>query len=107
LCPCFLLAETEVAAAEFKLLEIVQATFYAMLVNKTFELGVAHEYTAERMKSSLVGLRWSTFEVWMLKIARGRVQDRPVLLPPLAMKSRFTSCSAPFVLSRLLFNRLY
>ena len=36
-----------------------------MLLNESVKLGVAHEYTAERMKSSLVGLRRSTFEVWM------------------------------------------
>jgi len=65
LCPCFSLAEAEVAAAEFDLPEIVQVMFYAMLLNKTLELGVAHEYTAKSMKSSLVGLRWSTFEVSM------------------------------------------
>ncbi|KAJ8445654.1 hypothetical protein Cgig2_009055 [Carnegiea gigantea] len=34
-----------------------------MLLNKMLELSVVHKYTAERMKSSLVGLRWSTFEV--------------------------------------------
>ncbi|KAJ8451488.1 hypothetical protein Cgig2_017879 [Carnegiea gigantea] len=39
--------------------EDFHAIFYAML------LGVAHEYTAESMKSLLVGLRWSTFEVWL------------------------------------------
>ncbi|KAJ8428833.1 hypothetical protein Cgig2_005898 [Carnegiea gigantea] len=65
LCLCFLLAEAESAAAEFELPEIVQATFYAMLLNDSVELGMAHEYTAKRMKSSLVGLRWSTFEIWM------------------------------------------
>jgi len=65
LCPCFSLAEAEAAAVEFELPEIVEMTFYAMLLNQTFELSVAHEYTAERMKSSLMGLRWSTFEVWM------------------------------------------
>ncbi|KAJ8419879.1 hypothetical protein Cgig2_007495 [Carnegiea gigantea] len=61
LCPCFWLA----AAAELELPEIVQATFYALLLNEMLELGVIHEYTAERMKSLLVGLRWLTFEVWM------------------------------------------
>ncbi|KAJ8427295.1 hypothetical protein Cgig2_002207 [Carnegiea gigantea] len=65
LCPCFSLAEAEAAAAEFELPEIVQATFYAMLLNEMFELVVAHEYRAKRMKSSLVALRWSTFGVWM------------------------------------------
>ncbi|KAJ8436722.1 hypothetical protein Cgig2_027393 [Carnegiea gigantea] len=65
LCPCFSLAEAEATAAESELPEIVQATFYAMLLNEMLELGVVHEYKAERMKSLLVGLRWSTFEVWM------------------------------------------
>ncbi|KAJ8433463.1 hypothetical protein Cgig2_014504 [Carnegiea gigantea] len=65
LCPCFSLAEAEATAAELELPEIVQATFYAMLLNEMLELSIVHEYTAERMKSSLVGLRWSTFEVWI------------------------------------------
>ncbi|KAJ8448736.1 hypothetical protein Cgig2_011357 [Carnegiea gigantea] len=65
LCPRFSLVEAEGTAAEFEIPEIVQATFYAMLLSEAVELGVAHEYTAENMKSSLVGLRWSTFEVWM------------------------------------------
>ncbi|KAJ8422958.1 LOW QUALITY PROTEIN: hypothetical protein Cgig2_031580 [Carnegiea gigantea] len=63
LCPRFSLAEAEGATAEFEIPEIV--TFYAMLLNEAFELGMAHEYTTESMKSSLVGLRWSTFEVWL------------------------------------------
>ncbi|KAJ8432914.1 hypothetical protein Cgig2_004588 [Carnegiea gigantea] len=29
------------------------------------EVGAIHEYTAEKMRSLLVGLRWSDFEVWM------------------------------------------
>jgi len=36
-----------------------------MLLNKAVELGVAHDFTFESIKSSLIGLRWSTFEVWM------------------------------------------
>ncbi|KAJ8436120.1 hypothetical protein Cgig2_001147 [Carnegiea gigantea] len=65
LCPCFSLAEAEAAVAESELSEIIQVTFYAILLNKILELVVVHEYTAERMRSLLVGLRWSTFEVWM------------------------------------------
>ncbi|KAJ8444370.1 hypothetical protein Cgig2_019928 [Carnegiea gigantea] len=65
LCPCFSLAEVEAAAAESKLPRIVQAMFYDMLLNEMLELGVVHEYTAERMKFLPVGLRWSTFKVWM------------------------------------------
>ncbi|KAJ8435395.1 hypothetical protein Cgig2_009646 [Carnegiea gigantea] len=65
LCPCFSLAEAEAAAAESGLPEIVQATFYALLLNEMLELSVVHKYTAERMRSLLVGLGWSTFEIWM------------------------------------------
>ncbi|KAJ8429562.1 LOW QUALITY PROTEIN: hypothetical protein Cgig2_010275 [Carnegiea gigantea] len=65
LCPCFSLAEARAAAAELELPEIVQATFYTMLLNEMLELGVVHEYMAGRMRSLLVDLRWSTFEVWM------------------------------------------
>ena len=50
LCPSFLLAKAEGATAEFELPEIVQATFYTMLLNEAFELSMAHEYTTESMK---------------------------------------------------------
>ncbi|KAJ8430980.1 hypothetical protein Cgig2_027693 [Carnegiea gigantea] len=63
--PRFSLSEAEGAAADFELSEIVQATFYAMLLNEAVELGVVHDFTAESVKSSLIGLRRSTFEVWM------------------------------------------
>jgi len=63
--PCFSLAEAEAASAESGVLEIIQATFYAMLLNEMLELDAIHEYTAEKMRSLLVGLRWSTFKVWM------------------------------------------
>ncbi|KAJ8420506.1 hypothetical protein Cgig2_015270 [Carnegiea gigantea] len=64
-CPCFLLSEAEGAAADFELPEIVQATFYAMLLNEAVELGVVYDFTVESMKPSLIGLRWLTFKVWM------------------------------------------
>ncbi|KAJ8422953.1 LOW QUALITY PROTEIN: hypothetical protein Cgig2_031575 [Carnegiea gigantea] len=51
LCPRFSLAEAGGVTAEFEILEIVQATFYAMLLNEAFALGMAQEYTAESMKS--------------------------------------------------------
>ncbi|KAJ8428107.1 hypothetical protein Cgig2_025449 [Carnegiea gigantea] len=65
LCPSFSLSEAEGAAAEFEFLEIVQAIFYAMLLNEVVELGVAHEFSTEGLKSALVGVRWSAFKVWM------------------------------------------
>ncbi|KAJ8431114.1 hypothetical protein Cgig2_004705 [Carnegiea gigantea] len=65
LCPRFSLSEAEGAAANFELPEIVQPAFYNMLLNEAVELGVAYDFTIEGLKSALVGLRWSTFEVWM------------------------------------------
>ncbi|KAJ8429577.1 LOW QUALITY PROTEIN: hypothetical protein Cgig2_023783 [Carnegiea gigantea] len=65
LCPYFSLAEAEIAAVESELPEIVQVTFYVMLLNDMLELGAVHEYTVEKMRSLLVGLRWSSFEAWM------------------------------------------
>jgi len=56
LCPCFSLAEAEVAAAKSGLPDIVQATFYAMLLNDMLELCTIHEYADEKMRYILVGL---------------------------------------------------
>ncbi|KAJ8427425.1 hypothetical protein Cgig2_019037 [Carnegiea gigantea] len=81
LCPRFSLSEAEGAAVDFELLEIVQMTFYDMLLIEAVELGVAHNFTAESMKSSLVGLRWSTFEVWMGcldQVLRAAQLQRPI-----------------------------
>ena len=65
------LFEAESATAEFELPEIIQATFYAMLLNEVVELGVVHDYTGEKMKASLIGLRWSTSRFgWIAWIAR-------------------------------------
>ncbi|KAJ8427754.1 hypothetical protein Cgig2_008558 [Carnegiea gigantea] len=57
LCPCFSLAEAEAAAVESGMPEIIQATFYAILLNEMLEVGVVHEYMAERMRSLLVWMR--------------------------------------------------
>ncbi|KAJ8427967.1 hypothetical protein Cgig2_024776 [Carnegiea gigantea] len=130
LCPCFSLAEAEAAAAESELPEIIQAMFYTMLLTKMLKLGVVQKYTAERIKSLLVGLMWPTFEVWMrimdevirgaqfhrqpdevdVKGARdgqGRVHDQPILLPLLATRSRPSFYFVLFVLSCFPFSRLY
>ncbi|KAJ8438935.1 hypothetical protein Cgig2_012830 [Carnegiea gigantea] len=63
LCPRFSLPEAEGAATDFDFPEMVQATFYAMLLN--FEV---HGFMAEGLRSALVGLRWSNFEVWMSRV---------------------------------------
>ena len=65
LCPGFSLSEAEIAAAELGLPEMVQATFYTMLLNDTVELGATHEFTGDGMKSVLMDLRWSSFERWI------------------------------------------
>ncbi|KAJ8441277.1 LOW QUALITY PROTEIN: hypothetical protein Cgig2_013692 [Carnegiea gigantea] len=70
LCPCFSLPAVEGAAADFELPKIVQATFYAMLLNEAVELGVVHDFMADGLRSALVGLRCSSFEVWMSRIDR-------------------------------------
>ncbi|KAJ8452514.1 hypothetical protein Cgig2_000103 [Carnegiea gigantea] len=62
LCPRFSLPEVEGAAADFELPKMVQATFYAMLLNEAMELGVVHGFMTEGSRSALVGLRWSSFE---------------------------------------------
>ena len=54
--PCFSLAEAKAAAAEVGMPKIVQATFYAMLLNEMLELDAIHECTTEKMRSLLVGL---------------------------------------------------
>ena len=57
LCPRFSLAKAEGASADFELPKMVQATFYAMMVNKAIELGVVRGFMAEDPKSALEGLR--------------------------------------------------
>lgn len=80
LCPDFSLLEAELAVAEFGIPELVQATFYAMLLNDAVEFGTAHEFTGDEMKSVLMDLKWSSFEKWvycMDDILRAAQQNRP------------------------------
>ncbi|KAJ8434801.1 LOW QUALITY PROTEIN: hypothetical protein Cgig2_033751 [Carnegiea gigantea] len=65
LCPRFSLPEAERAAANFELPKIVQATFYAMLLNEAVELGV---FYGRRPEVIPCGLRWSCFEAWMSRV---------------------------------------
>ncbi|KAJ8421484.1 hypothetical protein Cgig2_014962 [Carnegiea gigantea] len=62
LCPCFTLSEAEEAAHDFNLPEMVQATFYAMLLNDAMELGIASGFIDVDLKVSLEGLRWTPFK---------------------------------------------
>ena len=80
LCLGFSLSKAEIAATELGLPEMVQATFYAMLLNDVVELGAAHEFTGHEMKSVLMDLRWSSFKKWiycMDDILRAAQQNRP------------------------------
>ncbi|KAJ8436709.1 hypothetical protein Cgig2_027380 [Carnegiea gigantea] len=62
LCPHFLLPEAERATLDFKLLEMIQATFYAMLMNDVVELGIVDDFMADGLASTLVRLGWMSFE---------------------------------------------
>ncbi|KAJ8429187.1 hypothetical protein Cgig2_028760 [Carnegiea gigantea] len=62
LCPCFTLPEAERAALDFELPEMVQATFYPMLLNDTVELGIVSGFLVDDLKLTLEGLRWTSFK---------------------------------------------
>jgi len=53
---------------DFGLPEMVQATFYAMLLNEAIEFGVVRGFMAEGVKSALVGLRWSSFKACISRV---------------------------------------
>ncbi|KAJ8422873.1 hypothetical protein Cgig2_013746 [Carnegiea gigantea] len=65
LCPRFLLPKAERAVLDFELPEMVQATFYAMLLNDAIELGIVSDFLADNLKSTLERLRWTSFEAWL------------------------------------------
>ena len=56
LCIDFILANIEDAAHDFYIPELVQATFYAMVVNEALELGVLIKGIPAVLKSTLTGL---------------------------------------------------
>ncbi|KAJ8432305.1 hypothetical protein Cgig2_019234 [Carnegiea gigantea] len=66
LCPRFSLPEAEGAVADFELPAMVQAIFYAMLLNEAVEFGVVRSFIAEGLKSALAAeyirdhFRWSS-----------------------------------------------
>ncbi|KAJ8441400.1 hypothetical protein Cgig2_002359 [Carnegiea gigantea] len=53
------------AARDFNLREMVQATFYAMLLNDAVGLGIASGFIAADLKVSFDGLQWTFIESWM------------------------------------------
>ena len=65
LCPDFDLTVAEEAARNFRIPEMVQAVFYAMVVNEAFELDVLSRDMAEHLKLALEGLWWYIYEAWL------------------------------------------
>ena len=63
LCPHFNLLVAEEAAQDFRIPEMIQAVFYAMVVNKAIELGVLSSDLAEHLKLCLKGLPCYVCEV--------------------------------------------
>ena len=49
---------------------MVQATFYAMLLNDVIELGIVSSFLAVGLKLTLEGLRWTSFEAWLIRSSR-------------------------------------
>ncbi|KAJ8449158.1 hypothetical protein Cgig2_027160 [Carnegiea gigantea] len=60
LCLRFTLSDTEEAVSDFNIPEMVQATFYAMVVNDALELDAM-----SRDMASPKGLQWLIFESWL------------------------------------------
>ncbi|KAJ8423593.1 hypothetical protein Cgig2_003877 [Carnegiea gigantea] len=65
LCPNFDFAVAEEATRNFRFPYVVQAVFYAMVVNMAFKMGVLSRDLAEHLKSALEGLRWYMCEAWL------------------------------------------
>ncbi|KAJ8444860.1 hypothetical protein Cgig2_029791 [Carnegiea gigantea] len=65
LCLDFVLSDAEETTRDFLLPEIVQVIFYTMILNDALEMGTLSRDLDEMLKSALVSLRWSTFEVWL------------------------------------------
>ncbi|KAJ8437835.1 hypothetical protein Cgig2_000389 [Carnegiea gigantea] len=49
----------EEAAHDFELPEMIQAIFYAMLLNNAVGLGIVSDFIAANLRASLEGLRWT------------------------------------------------
>ncbi|KAJ8446284.1 hypothetical protein Cgig2_005815 [Carnegiea gigantea] len=62
LCLYFLLEDAKDDTRDFQIPELVQAIFYAMVVNEALELHILSRGSTKGLKSAFTGLRWSTFE---------------------------------------------
>jgi len=63
--PHFTLSNAERAALDFEVPEMIQATFYAILLNDAAELGIVSGPTAVDLKLTLEALRWACFTAWL------------------------------------------
>jgi len=63
LCPNFTLPDAEEAAHDFNILEIVQASFHAMLLNDAVGLYLVSRDMVRGLNPTLQGLQWTTFEL--------------------------------------------
>jgi len=61
----FTFSDAVEATHNFNMPKMIQATFYAMVVNNALELGVMSRDMAEALKSALEGLWWFLFESWL------------------------------------------
>ena len=65
LCPNFNLEVAEVSTQDFHTTELMQATFYATVLNDALAQGVACVYMADTLVPVLEWLNWGTFESWL------------------------------------------
>ena len=69
--PHFSLPEAERTVVDFELPEMVQVTFYTMLLNDAAELGIVSSFLASDLRLTLEGLKWTPFEAWLSRTYRG------------------------------------
>ncbi|KAJ8445062.1 hypothetical protein Cgig2_022582 [Carnegiea gigantea] len=86
-CPSYELVVAEEAAEHFKLPELPQVIFYAMLLKEAERLGVLHRRELRTLESALIELRWSTFVswVWLKEWYNGRQRTLDTPLSPFIM----------------------
>ena len=65
LCPDFVRRDVEEEAWDFQIREIMQATFYAMVVSDALELGKVTKNMTLISKDALMTVNWYSFEAWL------------------------------------------
>ncbi|KAJ8449210.1 hypothetical protein Cgig2_021674 [Carnegiea gigantea] len=70
LCLRFTLSDAERALPDFELPEMIQATFYTLLLNDAIKLAIVSGFLAIDLKLTLEGLRWTSFEAWLSRTSR-------------------------------------